>query len=393
MKVVEIISDKNVGGAGVLLCTRLKYTDPREMETTVLLPRGSALKPRVEGLGRTVRELPPSAKRSWSVPGLLALVAHLRILRPDLVNCHGSLCGRVAAKVCGVPTVLYTRHCVYPLKAWQKSSPGRLLLTVAQNLLCDAAIAVANAAQKNLIDLGVFQEKIHVIINGAEPLRPLSSEEKIRIRESLGIQSEDFVVGICGRLEPCKGHRVLLKAAEKLLKDGKDIHFLIVGEGSQRRALRAQCREAGLLPYVTFTGFAEDVTPYVNVMDLLVNCSVGTETSSLALSEGMSLGIPLVASRYGGNPYLVRQGENGLLYPAGDAVALAKAIRYLKETPSVYEKLSAGAAERFRKELHGKKMTDTTNRLYRSLYLTRGASRRLPRKSTDLIQKCFKRKL
>ena len=124
----------------------------------------------------------------------------------------------------------------------------------------------------------------------------------------------------------------------------------------------------GLSPYVRFTGFADDVSPYYNIMDINVNCSVGTETSSLALSEGMSLGIPAVVSDYGGNPYMVRHGVNGLVYPTGRYDILAREIHRLASDERLYRQLSGGAYRRFLTELNAKQMTENTERLYRVLY-------------------------
>ena len=181
MKVAEIISDTNIGGAGILLCTRLKYTDRQAFQTSVILPENSRLKDRLKDLKIPVYEIPSCADRSWSVMGLGAHIRILRTLNPDLVNCHASLTGRVAARICGVPSVIYTRHCVFPLKRWQATSIGRILLSVGQNLLLDHAIAVAHSAKENLIALGVRSSRIHVIINGVEGMRKYSKQERERM--------------------------------------------------------------------------------------------------------------------------------------------------------------------------------------------------------------------
>ena len=367
MKVVEIISDTNIGGAGVLLCTRLKYTDPKEFETCVLLPKGSQLKTRIESLGYPVYEVTGSADCSWTPKAFSSYIRILKRLRPDLVNCHASLTGRLAATLCGVPTVVYTRHCVYPLNPWQKTKIGQALLKLGQNLLLDHAIAVAHTARDNLIALGVSPKSIRVIINGVEGKRRYTEEERKAIRSRLGYGKDHFVLGICARLEACKGHEDLLGAASILLAKDPRFRFLIVGGGSRERELRKECKIRGLTPYVTFTDFVEDVTPYMNAMDLQINCSRGSETSSLSLSEGMSLGIPMVVSDYGGNPYMVREGENGSIYPVGDATALAKKIWEIYQDPPRYNHMSKCAVQRFLTELNAESMTKQTCRLYRAL--------------------------
>ena len=110
----------------------------------------------------------------------------------------------------------------------------------------------------------------------------------------------------------------------------------------------------------------DDVAPYMNITDINVNCSIGTETSSLALSEGMSLGIPAIVSDYGGNPYMVHNGVNGYMFPKRDARDLSEKI-LLFENKELYKRLSYGAIARFEKELNARRMTKDTEKLYASL--------------------------
>ena len=104
----------------------------------------------------------------------------------------------------------------------------------------------------------------------------------------------------------------------------------------------------------------------MNIADINVNCSIGTETSSLALSEGMSIGVPCVVSDYGGNPYMVRDGENGYVYRAGDSEDLAAKIEKIKDGQD-YDRLSKNCKSRFERELNALSMSEKTQRLYLDL--------------------------
>lgn len=368
MKVVEAISDTNIGGAGILLLTRLKQTNRNQYHTVVLLPSGSELKPRLTDIGISTVEVHGCRDRSLDWSSILEFRRILQALKPDLVNCHGCLSCRIAAKWCSVPVSVYTRHCAYPLSGWQTNPLGRLVIGKTQQLLSHRMIAVADAAKENLTDMGVSPNRISVIINGVEGIPQKTVEERVEIRQALRIPPTATVVGICARLEPCKGHRDFLRAAKLLLRKSNQYRFLIIGSGSLAQELKLRCDVDGLSPYVRFTGFADDVSPYYNIMDINVNCSVGTETSSLALSEGMSLGIPAVVSDYGGNPYMVRHGVNGLVYPTGRYDLLAREIHRLASDEALYRRLSRGAYQRFLTELNAQQMTEKTERLYRALY-------------------------
>jgi glycosyltransferase involved in cell wall biosynthesis len=184
----------------------------------------------------------------------------------------------------------------------------------ANRLLSDKIIAVAESAKQNLIDMGILGSQIEVIINGASPLTQLTNDQKQKIKERLGISDAFAVVSICARLEKCKDHVTFLRAAAILSKLDAKYSFLVIGDGSLRPYLKNCAKKLGIEDKVIFTGFVEDTSPYMNVTDINVNCSIGTETSSLAISEGMSLGIPCVASDYGGNPYMVENGVNGYIF-------------------------------------------------------------------------------
>jgi glycosyltransferase involved in cell wall biosynthesis len=135
------------------------------------------------------------------------------------------------------------------------------------------------------------------------------------------------------------------------------------------------CKELGLNEKVVFTGFVEDVSPLMNVTDINVNCSIGTETSSLALSEGMSLGVPAVVSDFGGNCYMIKDGVNGLVYPQRDHSALADSILALSDK-TLYKRLSENSLSRFRKELNAKRMAAETAAFYRQIYQAKDTSKK-----------------
>ena len=128
----------------------------------------------------------------------------------------------------------------------------------------------------------------------------------------------------------------------------------------------------GINERVIFSGFVDDVSEIMNITDINVNCSIGTETSSLALSEGMSLGIPAIASDYAGNKYIVKNRVNGLIFRQRDHVDLAKKILFLVKNKSVYDEFSINARKRFLSELNAKNMTDKTERYYMYLLHKKG---------------------
>ncbi len=373
IKVVEAISDTNIGGAGILLLNRLKHTDRKLFDIIVLLPKNSALKERLRKIGIKTVEIEEKGDKSFSLKSLLAYIYAISNIKPDILNSHGSLNSRIAGSIVGVPSCVYTRHCVYPVGKIYKYAPVRFFFGKITSLLSDRIIAVAYAAKKNLMCMGVDPSQIQVIINGAEPLLRTDKKEREALKTKLGISTDKTVVSICARLEACKDHKTFLKAAKILSDVSDEYRFLILGDGSMRTELEEFSQKLGLEKMVTFTGFCDDVAPFMNITDINVNCSKGTETSSLALSEGMSLGIPCVVSNYGGNTYMVKNGVNGYVYPVGDYKALAKYIIKAREKRDV---LSSESRLRFELELNAICMSEKIQKLYIELYKTKKAKRR-----------------
>ena len=120
----------------------------------------------------------------------------------------------------------------------------------------------------------------------------------------------------------------------------------------------------GLQNNVLFTGFIKDVDKLMSITDLQCNASYGTEATSLALLEGMSLGIPAVVSDFGGNPGVIKNGENGLIFPQKNAEAMADAIYKVYSDKEFYAKLSNGAKEIFNNTFTAVAMTQNIEKVY-----------------------------
>lgn len=375
-KLLHIITDTNTGGAGVLLLNQLKHFDRGLFDISVVLPRGSELKEKTERLGYPVIETKHGADRSFETGAVAGYIRLMRAERPDIVHCHGALSARIAAMLTGVPVRIHTRHCAYPPSALMRSFPLRRILGGVNNMLSTGIVAVADAAADDLLALGTDPELITVIINGVEPLERIDNAAQQAVRERLGFTKNDFVAGIFARLEECKGHRYLLEALALAGPDSR-IRLLICGKGSAERRLRDMAELLGVSDRVVFAGFCEDIAPYMNAVDVNVNCSVGTETSSLALSEGMSVGKPCVVSDYGGNPAMVEDGVTGFVVPSADPAALSAALGRLDDDRQLLHDMGRAAYSRYLTKFTAGVMTAQLEALYlRQLEAARGKKRK-----------------
>lgn len=365
IRILHFITDTNIGGAGRLLCNQIKNMGDSGFEIFVALPRESLLCAELRALPCTIIGMEHGADRSFTPRAVFEARKIIKKIAPDIVHSHGSLSSRLAATALGVKSRIFTRHCVFPLKKRMKNPLYRLAVGSANNLCSTAMVAVADSARQNLLDMGCSGKKIRTVINGSPPMRVLSEDEIRFERAKHGLTNRNFVVSIFARLEEYKGHVTFLRAAQICKRFYPSFRFFIVGEGSKRQELEQLAQELKIGDVVRFIGFCRDVAPLFAITDVNVNCSWGTETSSLALSEGMSLGIPCVASDYGGNPHMVKNAVNGLLFPAKNADALAGALIRLFRDTNLYSKCSIGALRRYREEFTDRAMTEKMMEIYR----------------------------
>lgn len=364
IKVLNVITDTNIGGAGRVLVHYLKNFDRTRFDVYVALPEGSLLIPEIEKAGYTPILTKHGKDKSFEPAAVTELFGIIKRLKPDIVHTHSSLSAKLAAYLAGVRSRIYTRHCAFDLAPADTRFPKKQISGFVNNTLSTAIVAVVDAAAKNLTDTGVDPEKITVIMNGVEGLALKNEEEKLETRSALGINKDDFVCTICARLEDVKGHDYFIRAAKLVCEKRDNVKFLIVGTGALENELKELAHSLGLDNKVIFTGFTNDVAKYMNITDLNVNCSWGTEASSLAIAEAMSLSKPTLASIFGGNPSMISEGENGMLVPKRDENAIAEAILKLEADRELVKKLGQGARAMFEKKFTSKAMTKALEALY-----------------------------
>lgn len=361
IKVLNIISDTNIGGAGRALLNYLAHSDRTEFVNSVIVPKGSKLTARIEALGVRAVEADIEADRSYSPRDTALLKKLIRAEAPDICHTHGSLTGRIAAKGCGVKTVV-TRHSAFPFSKKITKTPLKLGYRFLYEHYADRIIAISPAGAELIYDLGVGRDKVETMMNGAEPLSRISDAEREKLRESFGVGKDTFLLGVLARIEEYKGHADMLRALSMLRAGGRDVKLLIAGTGGYEGEVKRLIAEAGLEECAIMAGFRSDVAAVLSAMDLQLNASYISETSSLSVIEGFSIALPAVCSRASGNPYLVNDGVSGLLFEPRNAADLAEKIERVMDSKELYASLSRGAraeyearftAERFAKDLEG----------------------------------------
>jgi glycosyltransferase involved in cell wall biosynthesis len=164
-------------------------------------------------------------------------------------------------------------------------------------------------------------------------------------RVEIGVPDNAIVLGMFGRLHPCKGHEFFLRALARLQHEQINVHGLIVGEGQIGTELRSLAAQLELADRVTFTGYVEDVIRYLAVMDVVAVPSIQDSLPLVAL-EAMAYARPVVASAIGDLPYAITDGVNGYIVPVGDSAALAARLRSLACDPEARRRTGAAGRQR-----------------------------------------------
>jgi len=329
MRPLILISGLATGGAERVTVSFLRYlagTGGEVVACTVTSRRDGPLAEELARAGVARHDL--GARRIADPLALLRLIRLLRRERFSLVHAHGPEACMLAGIACSltrVPLVI-TRHVLYEATTnWRLRQLARMTLFAARRAA--AVVAVSNAVARRLEEAGASRPgAVHVIPNGVELGRfndPSLSPRREEIRRALGLEPNDSLVLLPAVLREGKGHEVLIEALPEIKARVPRTRVAFAGGGELEGALRARARRHG--DAVMFLGQREDMPELLAACDLVVLPSMA-EALPTALIEAAAAGRPAVATRVGGTPEVVEDGETGLLVPPDDSAALAAAV-------------------------------------------------------------------
>ncbi|MBE3519130.1 MAG: glycosyltransferase [Firmicutes bacterium] len=442
MRVLHVVTDTNIGGAGRYLLGMLKSLKERSPEVleemVVACPRGMLAD---ELLAVGVPVIYHSGGDVSFSPGLTIEIARLvRRLKPQIVHTHACLSARIASKCLGVP-VIYTKHSfdagdapcdrrvperarvgtgppatVVNREAAESGTAGllrredarppgmsrscrtnltgwlrRFLNRVASRCLSDRVIAVSHAVARALESSGVPPSMIVTIYNGVDPREygparcgnsaarapgpggALDGEVRGGGRDE---RSRVLIVGTVARLHRDKGLDVLVDAAGILARQleraagcsesSNEVRFVVAGEGPERPILTEKIRQSGLTGVFQLAGHVRDVPEFLRGLDLFVLPS-RREALGLSILEAMASGLAVVATKVGGIPEVVVNGETGLLVEPDDPEELCQAITALLADPELRTAMGKRGRARVEKLFDIRQTAEKTLEIYREV--------------------------
>jgi glycosyltransferase involved in cell wall biosynthesis len=338
-----------MGGQEKLLVEFARHADRRRFELLfVSLGGRDVLAADLEAQGWPVVALDaPAGFRPALIPRLAWLFLRHGI---GIVHSHDNrahLYATPAACLAGVGRVLNTRH--YGLAKMLSRRQARAVALLA--LLTDHFVCVSQDSARVAVAQGISPRKVTHLWNGIDLTR----------FQPGGDPAGPAV--LVARLSPEKDVATLLKATALVRRDAPDFRLEIVGDGVCMMELRQLAEELHLGDGVTFLGQRRDVPALLSRASLLVLSSL-SEGVSLTLLEAMASGLPVVATRVGGNPEVVADGETGLLVPPADAPALAAALLRLHRDAEMRRRMGEAGRRRVERHFDVRGMVAAYERMY-----------------------------
>lgn len=330
IKVLQLLVTMPVGGAEIMVADIAAGLDPGRFEVvTACLGEPGPMGEELRRQGKRVISLGLDLKRT-SAFGLVRRVRELlKEIRPDILHTHlyhANLYGRVAALGLGLPGVVATVHNIYARVKRHRCLANYLLARLA-----DYVLVFSPQVREDVFRFDrVPPSRLRMLTPGVRLAEMNSPEGKEVAKTRLGISG--FCLGNVARLEEQKGHEDLLAAVSRIHREIPDLTVLLVGDGTRRGHLQALTQESGLEQVVRFLGTRRDIPEILQALDVFVMPS-RWEGIPLTLLEAMGCGLPVISTRVGRAPEIIRDGENGRLTPVADSAALAQAILELYREP------------------------------------------------------------
>ena len=267
----------------------------------------------------------------------------LRRRQVDILHSHtfrASLFASPVGWLCRVPVIIETAHV---REAWRHGwLKGSFVVDRWVGRFVDYYIAVSEANARYLAEeKGLPGRKIVVIWNGIDLTRFNPTHlAPIGIKRSIGFDDSDPLLLVVGRLEPQKGHHVLLDALPAVCQEFPRARLVCIGDGALRGELESKARSLGLEGSVRFLGYQSNVPDWLATADVTVLPSF-YEGLPISAIECLAAGKPMVATSVDGTPEVVVNEKTGLTVPPGNAELLAAAIRRLLREPELRQRLGA----------------------------------------------------
>ena len=304
--------------------------------------------------------LPLAPKTEMDLTAAWRLSRIVKQLKPDIIHAHDPHAVAMAALALSMstqpakPPLVAARRVDFHLK-------GNALSRWKYRQV-DSFICASEAIRQMLIGDGVPGARTVTVHEGID-IERVDAAEPANLHGEFWLPHHAPIVGNVAALVGHKGQKHLIEAARLVLPQMPDARFIIAGEGELKPALERQIKDHHLEKHVLLAGFRPDVLSLHKAFDIFAMSSV-TEGLGTSLLDAMAAGKPIVATRTGGIPEVVADGETGLLVPPRDEEALADAIVRLLKDPDLRREMGEAGRVRARNLFSLERMVQNTLNVY-----------------------------
>jgi len=370
IKITHVVHSLEVGGLENGLVNVINHLAPSVFSHSIIcLIRSGELAKRIIHEDVSIRELGLNPNR-FKFP-VMRLAKMFRELRPDIVHTRawGTIDGVMAARVAGVRRVIHGEHGRHAADP-EGRNRKRILLRKCLSPMIDRFTTVSDDLKRWLTEtVGIAPQKIVRIHNGVDTERFSLSGRDVA-RHELGLDASVIAIGTVARLDPVKDHGSLLRAFASIRQSGAPVCLVIVGDGSMRHHIESQIRDLRIGDRVRLLGERQDVAKLLTAFDVFSLTSIAEGMSNTIL-EAMACGLPVVATRVGGNPELVEHHVNGQLVKVGDVRDIASAFQSYVDNANLRRDHARNARRIAEQKFGLERMAAQYAQLYQALGRTR----------------------
>lgn len=361
MKILHIETGRHLYGGARQVAYLIDGLTQTGVENHLLAPLNSGIANLVRDRVAGVHEIDTSGDLDWR------LATHTRGIALsqgiDIIHVHSrrgaDFWGGIGAKLAGIPAVLSRRV----------DNPEPRAAISIKYPLYRRVITISDAIHQVLLDCGVAADKLVTVRSAVDPedyRNPVSRDE---FQRRFSLQDKVLTIAIVAQLIARKGHRYLFAAMRELSLQHPNLRLICFGSGPELANLETLASEYQLQQIISFAGFQEDLNRFIGHFDIVAHPALA-EGLGVALIQASAAGVPIVGSRAGGIPEIVRHGENGFLVPPADEDALTKALESLLSDPALRKAMGAAGSRLVDEEFSTAAMVAGNLLVYRQVLKT-----------------------
>jgi glycosyltransferase involved in cell wall biosynthesis len=369
-KIVYLIDGLSMGGAERLMVPILKHLRRTDFDAYVCALQskdGNPMADEIRALGIPVDCL--NIKHLRDLDALPRLIQYLKGIGADLVHTQlevANILGNISAKILHLPSVC-TIHVMPALNVKTKTKLHQKVEWFSLRHFCDRVISVSDEAGQYHLDIsGAPSNQVITVYNGIDLSNFMGMDrerERINVRAEFGIPADANLLVTVAVLRPQKGIQFMIQALPAILASSPNTYYLIVGAGSHQNSLVGEVNKVGVSDRVIFTGMRKDVARLLMAGDVFVLPTL-TEALPTVLAEAMAAKLPIIASRVGGIPEMVTDGQNGCLLEPEDLDGLATACIHLLANPEKRAAMGAAGWKIVNQKFNIERQVDQLKELY-----------------------------